>query len=151
MKVTRVTKDTNPGPKDWFTGSVYIDGIRNPDDQSTIGAANVHFTPGARTAWHTHPKGQTIYVLEGVGLAQCEGGSIEVIRPGDVVYFEPNENHWHGATKNRFMAHIAMQEADADGNVVRWGKQVTDEEYSKQNSNTSGSLSSYLFPSAKLK
>jgi quercetin dioxygenase-like cupin family protein len=132
MKITRSVNDTNPGPKDWFSGNVYIDGIRNPDEQTKIGAANVHFTPGARTAWHTHPKGQTIYVIEGVGLCQHEGGPIEIIRPGDAVYFEPNENHWHGATKNRFMAHIAMQEADDQGNVVTWGKQVTDEEYNQQ-------------------
>jgi quercetin dioxygenase-like cupin family protein len=131
MKITRNINDTGPGPKDWFSGSVYIDGIRNPDEQSKIGAANVHFTPGARTAWHTHPKGQTIYVVEGVGLCQKEGGPIEIIRPGDVVYFEPNENHWHGATKNRFMAHIAMQEADDQGQVVTWGKHVSDKEYAQ--------------------
>jgi quercetin dioxygenase-like cupin family protein len=77
-------------------------------------------------------KGQTIFVLEGVGLCQCESGSIEVIRPGDAVYFEPNENHWHGATKNRLMVHVAMQEADDSGNVVTWGEHVTDDEYSKQ-------------------
>jgi quercetin dioxygenase-like cupin family protein len=132
MKITRSNNDTSKGPQDWFTGDVYIDGVRNPDEQSKIGAANVHFTPGARTAWHTHPKGQTIFVLEGVGLCQCESGSIEVIRPGDVVYFEPNENHWHGATKNRLMVHLAMQESDDSGNVVSWGEHVTDEEYSKQ-------------------
>jgi quercetin dioxygenase-like cupin family protein len=132
MKITRASDDTAPGPSDWFTGKVYIDSIRNPDGQSKIGAANVHFTPGARTAWHTHPKGQTIYVVEGVGLCQRESGIIKVIRAGDVVYFEPNENHWHGAAKNRFMAHIAMQEADDQGTVVTWGKQVTEEEYSKQ-------------------
>jgi quercetin dioxygenase-like cupin family protein len=132
MRITKAINDTNKGPADWFTGDVYIDGIRNPDKQTKIGAASVHFSPGARTAWHTHPKGQTIYVLEGVGLAQYEGGSIEIIRPGDVVYFEPNENHWHGASKNRLMVHIAMQEADEIGNVVAWGKHVTDEEYNKQ-------------------
>jgi quercetin dioxygenase-like cupin family protein len=132
MKITRNTDGTNKGPADWFTGDVYIDSIRNPDEQTKIGAANVHFTPGARTAWHTHPNGQTIYVLEGAGLVQKEGGPIEVIRPGDIVYFEPNENHWHGASKNRFMAHIAMQEADEQGNVVTWGKHVTDGEYNKQ-------------------
>jgi quercetin dioxygenase-like cupin family protein len=132
MKITRNTNGTNKGPADWFTGDVYIDSIRNPDEQTKIGAASVHFTPGARTAWHTHPKGQTIYIVEGVGLAQCEGGSIEIIRAGDIVYFESNENHWHGATKNRFMVHMAMQEADDQGNVVTWGNHVTDEEYSKQ-------------------
>jgi quercetin dioxygenase-like cupin family protein len=132
MKITKSESPTQPGPKDWFSGQVFIDSIRNPDDQTRIGAASVHFTPGARTAWHTHPKGQTVYVIEGVGLAQCEGSQIEVIRPGDSVYFEPNENHWHGGTKNRFMAHIAMQEADDNGDVVNWGNHVTDEVYDRQ-------------------
>ena len=132
MKITRSIKGTNKGPTESFTGNVYIDSIRNPDEQSKIGAANVHFTPGARTAWHTHPKGQTIFVLEGIGLCQHEDGPIEVIRAGDVVYFEPNENHWHGATKDRLMVHIAMQEADDQGNFIVWGKQVTDEEYNQQ-------------------
>lgn len=132
MQITKAINDTNPGPKYWFSGDVYIDGIRNPSKDTAVGAANVHFSPDARTAWHTHPKGQTIYVIEGVGLAQSQGGQIEIIRPGDVIYFEPNENHWHGATKNRFMAHIAMQEADSDGGVVVWGNHVTDEEYAQQ-------------------
>jgi quercetin dioxygenase-like cupin family protein len=132
MKVIRVINNTNKGPADWFTGDVYIDSVRNPDEQSRVGAANVHFTPGARTAWHTHPHGKTIYIIEGVGVCQSEGKDIEVIRPGDVVYFEPNENHWHGAAINRFMLHIAMQEADDSGSVVTWGEHVTDEEYYKQ-------------------
>jgi quercetin dioxygenase-like cupin family protein len=132
MQVTKAVNDTNKGPAESFTGDVYIDGIRNPSDQTKIGAASVHFTPGAHTAWHTHPNGQTIYVTEGVGMAHAEGGPIEVIRPGDVVYFEPGENHWHGAAKNRFMVHIAMQEADESGNVVNWGEHVTDEDYNKQ-------------------
>lgn len=132
MQITRSKNPTNPGPKDWFTGNVYIDGIRNPSKQTKIGASSVHFTAGARTAWHTHPYGQTIYVIEGIGVCQCEGGSVEVMRPGDIVYFEPDENHWHGATKNHFMTHIAMQEANEEGRVVNWGKQVTDEEYNKQ-------------------
>ena len=89
----------------------------------------VHFTPGARTAWHTHPLGQTIYVTEGIGLCQREDGAIEVIRPGDRVFFEPGEKHWHGATPNRFMVHIAIQEADDSGSPVTWGEHVTDEEY----------------------
>jgi quercetin dioxygenase-like cupin family protein len=132
MKITRPVNSTNPGPAESFTGSVYVDGIRDPSEQTKIGAASVHFTPGARTAWHTHPNGQTIYVIEGVGLAQCEGEAIEIIRPGDIVFFEPGENHWHGATKTRFMMHIAMQEADDKGEVVAWGKHVSDEEYDKQ-------------------
>jgi quercetin dioxygenase-like cupin family protein len=130
MKITRNNRDTNPGPADWFTGNVLIDPIRDPSDQTAVGAARVHFAPGARTAWHTHPKGQTIYVLEGVGLCSREGGPVEEIREGDVIYFEPNENHWHGSAPNRFMVHIAMQEADENGNVVVWGEHVTDAEYS---------------------
>jgi quercetin dioxygenase-like cupin family protein len=131
MEITRNSLSTNPGPADWFTGSVYIDAIAAPSDVSQIGAANVHFPPGARTAWHTHPHGQTIWVTEGVGLCQREGGPIEVIRPGDRVFFEPGENHWHGAAPTRFMAHIAMQQADGDGNVVVWGVHVSDEEYGR--------------------
>ena len=96
---------------------------------SRLQAASVHFTPGARTAWHTHPFGQTIYVTEGVGLCQRRGGPVEVIRPGDRVYFEPGEDHWHGATPSRFMTHIAMQEVADDGCPVAWGEHVTDEEY----------------------
>jgi quercetin dioxygenase-like cupin family protein len=90
----------------------------------------VHFTPGARTAWHTHPLGQTIYVTEGVGLCQQRGGPVEVLRPGDRVFFEPDEDHWHGAAPDRLMTHIAMQQQDGQGNVVTWGEHVTDVEYS---------------------
>ncbi len=92
-------------------------------------SAVVHFTPGARTAWHTHPHGQTIFVTEGVGCCQREGGPIEVIRPGDRVFFEPGENHWHGAAPNRFMAHVAIQQLDETGSAVTWGRHVSDEEY----------------------
>ena len=92
-------------------------------------ASSVHFTPGARTAWHTHPNGQTIFVIEGLGLAQRRGGPVEVIRPGDRVFFEPGEHHWHGAAPNRFMTHIAIQEVDDSGSPVTWGEHVTDEEY----------------------
>jgi quercetin dioxygenase-like cupin family protein len=129
MEITRNTLDTNPGPSDWFTGEVFIDMVAAPSDGSRIGAGSVHFTPGARTAWHTHPQGQTIWVTEGVGLCQRRGGSIEVIRPGDRVFFEPDEDHWHGAASTRFMTHIAMQQADDQGSVVTWGEHVTDEEY----------------------
>ena len=94
-----------------------------------LSASSVHFTPGARTAWHTHPNGQTICVLEGVGLAQRHGGPVEVIRPGDRVFFEPGEEHWHGAAATRFMAHVAMLEVDEQGNTATWGDHVTDEEY----------------------
>lgn len=128
MEITR-NSETGRGPAEWFSGTVFIDQIAVVSDTSPLGAAYVHFTPGARTAWHTHPKGQAICVTEGIGLCQREGGAIEIIRPGDRVFFEPGENHWHGAAPNRFMTHIAMQQADDDGNVVTWGEHVTDEQY----------------------
>jgi quercetin dioxygenase-like cupin family protein len=120
MQITRNSLDTGAGPSDWFTGSVYVDPITAPSGDWRIGAASVHFTPGARTAWHTHPHGQTIWVTEGSGLCQREGGPVEAIRSGDRVFFEPGENHWHGAAPNRFMTHIAIQQADEQGNVVAW-------------------------------
>jgi quercetin dioxygenase-like cupin family protein len=129
MQITPSSIDTQKGPADWFTGDVYIDALAAPAGSSTFAAALVHFTPGARTAWHTHPHGQTIFVTEGVGLCQREGGPVEVIRPGDRVFFEPGENHWHGATPNRFMAHVAMQQVDESGSPVTWGRHVSDEEY----------------------
>ena len=129
MQITRNTTETTPGPSEWFTGAVYIDTVATPTEPSRLGAASVHFTPGARTAWHTHPLGQTIYVTEGLGLCQRRGGEIEVIRPGDRVFFEAGEDHWHGAAPNRFMTHIAMQEADDSGSLVKWGEHVSDEEY----------------------
>jgi quercetin dioxygenase-like cupin family protein len=129
MQITRNTVETVTGPADWFTGAVYIDAVATPSGPSRLAASSVHFTPGARTAWHTHPNGQTIYVTEGVGLCQRHGGPIEVIYPGDRVFFEPDETHWHGATQDRFMAHLAMQQVDDQGNPVTWGQHVTDEEY----------------------
>jgi quercetin dioxygenase-like cupin family protein len=129
MQIIRNTLETGRGPSDWFTGSVFIDTIATPSEASQIGAACVHFTPGARTAWHTHPTGQTIWVTEGVGLCQRRGGPTEIIRPGDRVFFEPGEDHWHGAAPIRFMTHVAMQQADDHGTVVTWGDHVTDEEY----------------------
>ena len=108
---------------------VYVDAIATPSEPSRLSASSVHFTPGARTAWHTHPNGQTLYVVEGVGLAQRRGGPIEVIRPGDRVFFEPGEEHWHGAAPDRFMTHIAMLDVDDAGNAATWGEHVTDEEY----------------------
>lgn len=128
MKITKNSIETAKGPSHWFTGSVYIDTAAAPSDQSRVSAGSVHFTPGARTAWHTHPNGQTIYVTEGIGLCQHEGGPVEVIRPGDRVFFEPGENHWHGAA-NRFMTHMATVEVDDDGNAATWGEHVTDDEY----------------------
>jgi quercetin dioxygenase-like cupin family protein len=129
MQITRNSLNTVAGPEDWFTGAVYIDTVAAPSDGSRVHASNVHFTPGARTAWHTHPNGQSIWVLEGVGLCQRRGGAIEVIRPGDRVFFEPEEEHWHGAAPTRFMTHIAMLQVDNEGNPATWGDHVTDEEY----------------------
>jgi quercetin dioxygenase-like cupin family protein len=129
MQITRSSTDTQQGPADWFSGDVYIDAVAAPAGSSTFAAALVHFTSGARAAWHTHPHGQTIFVTEGVGLCQREGGPVEVIRPGDRVFFEPGENHWHGATPSRFMAHLAMQQNDESGSPVTWGRHVTDVEY----------------------
>jgi quercetin dioxygenase-like cupin family protein len=129
MQITKNGIDTAAGPSDWFTGAVYIDTLATPSGASRLSASSVHFTPGARTAWHTHPNGQTIYVLEGVGLAQRRGGAVEVIRPGDRVFFEPGEEHWHGAAPNRFMTHLAMLQVDEEGNSATWGEHVTDDEY----------------------
>jgi quercetin dioxygenase-like cupin family protein len=129
MKIIRNSAETTPGPGDWFTGSVYIDPIAAPSEPSRLQAASVHFTPGARTAWHTHPNGQTIYVTEGIGLCQRRGDPIEIIRPGDRVFFEPGEDHWHGAAPDRFMTHLAMQEVDDQGSAVAWGEHVTDQAY----------------------
>jgi quercetin dioxygenase-like cupin family protein len=131
----QITKNSTPsmiGPSEWFTGTVYIDSVALPVAGSHLQASNVHFTPGARTAWHTHPFGQTIYVTEGVGLVQRRGGPIEVVYPGDRVFFEPNEEHWHGAAPTRFMTHLAMFEVDETGYSATWGEHVTDEEYSQQ-------------------
>jgi quercetin dioxygenase-like cupin family protein len=129
MQIVRNSIATMPGPSDWFTGTVYIDTVAVPSEPTRLGASSVHFAPGARTAWHIHPNGQTIYVTEGVGLCQRRGGPIEVIRPGDRVFFEPGEEHWHGAIRDRFMTHLAMHQTDDQGNAVSWGEHVTDEEY----------------------
>jgi quercetin dioxygenase-like cupin family protein len=129
MKITKNSLETTVGPSDWFSGTVYIDTVAVAEGPSRLAAASVHFTPGARTAWHTHPLGQTIFITEGMGLCQREGGPIEAIRPGDRVYFEPDENHWHGATANRFMAHLAINEADDSHPTANWGDHVTDDEY----------------------
>ena len=129
MEITRSSLDTNVGPSDGFTGTVCLVTVAVPVGGSRVSATAVHFTPGARTAWHTHPNGQTIYVLEGVGLAQRRGGPIEVIRPGDRVFFEPAEEHWHGASATRFMAHLSIVQVDDDGIPATWLTHVTDEEY----------------------
>jgi quercetin dioxygenase-like cupin family protein len=129
MLITRNSIETTPGPGDWFTGTVYVDTVAVPSEPSRLAAASVHFAPGARTAWHTHPNGQTIFVTEGLGLCQRDGSPIEVIRPGDRVFFEPGEKHWHGAAPERFMTHLAMQQLDEHGSAVAWGEHVSDAEY----------------------
>jgi quercetin dioxygenase-like cupin family protein len=129
MKITRNSVETMAGPADWFTGAVFVDTVASPSDGSRLSASSVHFTPGARTAWHTHPNGQTIWVTEGIGLAQRRGGEIELIRPGDRVFFEPGEHHWHGAAPTRFMTHLALLEVDDGGSSATWGDHVTDDEY----------------------
>jgi quercetin dioxygenase-like cupin family protein len=129
MQITRSSLETVAGPAEWFSGTVYFDTLATPSPVSRLSAVNVHFSPGARTAWHTHPNGQAIYVTEGVGLCQRRGGPVEVLRPGDSVFFEPGEDHWHGATPDRFMVHLAMLEVDEAGNSAAWGDHVSDEEY----------------------
>ena len=129
MQVIRNSVETNAGPGDWFTGAVYIDAIAAPSEGSRVSASSVHFAPGARTAWHTHPHGQTIFVTEGVGRCQRRGGPVEVIRPGDRVFFESGEDHWHGAAPDRFMTHLAMLDVDDEGKPATWGDHDTDQEY----------------------
>jgi quercetin dioxygenase-like cupin family protein len=126
MEITRSSLETTPGPSDWFSGNVYIDTVAAPNDESRVSASWVHFTPGARTAWHTHPHGQTVFVIEGVGRCQRRGGPVEEIRPGDRVFFEPGEEHWHGAVEARFMSHIAIVQVGEDGHPATWLEHVTD-------------------------
>ena len=129
MEIKRIdSQPTRKGPAEWFTGSVRIQPMFESPEPARARGASVTFEPGARTAWHTHPLGQTLIVTSGLGWAQCEGGPVEEIRPGDVVRFAPNEKHWHGATPTNAMTHIAIQEA-FDGKVVQWMDHVTDEEY----------------------
>lgn len=123
------TQASVKGPADWFTGTVRIDPLfLKADDPSRATGASVTFEPGARTAWHTHPLGQTLIVTAGHGLVQREGGPIEEIRPGDVVWFPAGEKHWHGASPNTAMTHIAIQET-LDGKSVDWLEHVSDEQY----------------------
>ena len=130
MQLTRNSLETTPGPRRVVHGGrLHRHGGRAIRRFRASRRANVHFTPGARTAWHTHPNGQTIWVTEGVGLCQRRDGPVEMIRPGDRVFFEPGEEHWHGAGPTRFMVHVAIHQADEDGTTVSWGDHVTDEEY----------------------
>ena len=116
------------GPAEWFTGAVRIDPLAQAPAPARVSAASVTFEPGARTAWHTHPLGQTLIVTSGCGFAQREGGPVEEIRPGDVVWFSPGEKHWHGASPTTAMSHIAIQEK-LNGSPVDWMEKVSDEQY----------------------
>jgi len=129
MEIKRAgSQPSGPGSSDWFTGTVRIDPLFSASAPARAGGAAVTFEPGARTAWHTHPLGQTLIVTAGAGRVQREGGPIEEIRPGDVVWFAPGEKHWHGASPTTAMTHIAIQEA-LDGKAVDWMEQVSDEQY----------------------
>jgi quercetin dioxygenase-like cupin family protein len=118
------------GPADWFTGTVRIDPLFERKDPARVSGASVTFEPGARTAWHTHPLGQTLIVTAGLGWAQKDGEAVHEIRPGDVVWFAPGEKHWHGASATTAMTHIAIQEK-LDGKVVDWMEKVSDQQYRK--------------------
>ena len=123
-------RTSNKGPADYFTGAVKIEPLVEAPDPARVRAASVTFEPGARTAWHTHPLGQTLIVAAGLGWAQTDGGPVEEIRPGDVVWFAPGEKHWHGATATTGMTHIAIQES-LDGKAVDWLEPVSDAQYRK--------------------
>jgi quercetin dioxygenase-like cupin family protein len=122
------TQPSSKGPPDWFTGTVRVDPLFQAPDPARVAGACVTFEPGARTAWHTHPLGQTLIVISGSGLAQSWGGSVEEIKPGDVIWFAPGEKHWHGANSTTAMTHFAIQER-LDGKMVEWLEHVSDEHY----------------------
>jgi quercetin dioxygenase-like cupin family protein len=129
MRITRAgTQPSQKGPADWFTGTVRIDPLFAANDPARAAGAQVTFEPGARTAWHTHPLGQTLIVISGVGRVQQWGGPVEELRPGDVVWTPPGVKHWHGAAPTTAMSHIAIQEA-LDGKVVEWMEKVSDDQY----------------------
>jgi quercetin dioxygenase-like cupin family protein len=129
MRITRTRPDTKTPSADWFTGPVWVDDVATPPAPSRVRVVSVHFAPGARTAWHTHPLGQILHVTEGQGLVQRRGAPPEVVRAGDTVEFAPGEDHWHGAGPASFMTHLAVHEAGDDGAHVHWGAHVTDAEY----------------------
>jgi len=129
MEIQRIgSQPSASGPAEWFTGTVRIDPLFGTHEPARAAGARVTFEPGARTAWHTHPLGQILIVTSGCGRVQREGGPAEEIRPGDVVWFEPGEKHWHGASPTTAMTHIAIQE-QLDGKVVEWLEKVSDEQY----------------------
>ena len=129
MEIRRKRADTRPGPRDWFTGQVWMDEIATPGPPSRVRMLSVHFAPGGRTAWHRHPFGQILHVTEGEGLVQSRGGAREAIRARDTVQAGAGEWHWHGAGPSTFLTHLAVQEADEDGQTAYWGEHVTDDEY----------------------
>jgi quercetin dioxygenase-like cupin family protein len=122
------SQPSGKGPDEYFTGTVRVDPLFQAPEPARISGASVTFEPGARTAWHTHPLGQTLIVMAGSGLAQCWGSPIEPIRPGDVIWFPPGEKHWHGATATTALVHVALQER-LDGKAVEWMEKVSDEQY----------------------
>lgn len=131
MEIKRIgSQPSGKGPSEYFTGQVRIDPLNSPPEPARVAMALVTFEPGARTAWHTHPLGQTLIITAGSGWVQREGSQRENIHPGDVIYFEPNEKHWHGATATTAVSHIAIQEK-LNGSPVDWMEQVTDEQYGK--------------------
>lgn len=132
MKIIRNTEiPSMKGPKDWFTGNVRIDPLYAKEEATHGAGTLVTFEPGARTAWHTHPVGQTLIITSGVGWVQRDGEAIVEVQPGDVVYFEPNEKHWHGASAKKAMSHIAIQE-ELNGEMVTWMEHVTDDQYNSK-------------------
>lgn len=129
MEITRDRPPTTAAPGEYFTGQVWVDTIATPPAPSRLRAVSVHFAPGARTAWHTHPVGQVLHVTAGTAWVQRRGGPVEVLRTGETVAFAPGEEHWHGAAPGAFMTHLALHETDGDGRHVDWGPLVTDAEY----------------------
>lgn len=131
MEIQKIgSQPSAQGPADWFSGTVRIDPLHQPTAPARVACASVTFEPGARTAWHTHPLGQTLIITSGSGWVQREGGPVEEIHPGDVVWFPPSEKHWHGATPTTAMSHIAIQE-QLDGKAVEWMEKVTADQYRK--------------------
>jgi quercetin dioxygenase-like cupin family protein len=132
MNISRAaTHVTKRGPADYFTGNVWLDEIAPVPGASRVRMVRVTFEPGARTAWHTHPHGQTLHILSGVGRVQKAGEAVTEVYPGDTVWFEPGERHWHGASPNRMMVHLAVQQTDAEGNAAGWLEHVNESDYNR--------------------
>ncbi len=132
MNITRASATVSKrGPAEWFTGTVWLDEIAMGPKDSSVRVVRVSFEPKARTAWHTHPAGQTLHILSGIGRVQKAGGEITEVQPGDTVWFEAGERHWHGAAPGHFMVHLAVQQTDAEGKSASWFEHVTDAEYNR--------------------